>query len=87
MGQKQKIPLTPALCQCNAREHAEHPCGEKERTGIVDEPVPLRQVGVVNPIAERMSNISELDRFPLPAGCTVRGHHEHLFGDMVDTYN
>jgi len=22
-----------------------------------------------------------------PVGCTVRGHSEHLFGDMVDTYN
>ncbi len=22
-----------------------------------------------------------------PWECTVRGHHEHLFGDMVDTYN
>ena len=24
---------------------------------------------------------------PSPCGCTVRGHSEHLFGDMVDTYN
>ncbi len=39
--------------------------GEREQTGIVDEPVLLREVGVVNPIAERMNNISELDRFPL----------------------
>ena len=23
----------------------------------------------------------------LSFGCTVRGHSEHLFGDMVDTYN
>ena len=24
---------------------------------------------------------------PRPSPCTVRGHSEHLFGDMVDTYN
>jgi hypothetical protein len=41
---------------------------DREQSGIVDEPVPLRQVGVVNPIVERMSNISGRERFPLPMG-------------------
>ncbi|WP_205402612.1 hypothetical protein, partial [Serratia fonticola] len=53
--------------------------GEREQSGVVDEPVPLRQVGVVNPIAERMSNISELDRFPLLGErVRVRGHYSAI---------
>ncbi|GJL42795.1 hypothetical protein TUM17577_40040 [Enterobacter asburiae] len=29
----------------------------------------------------------KLPPHPALSPCTVRGHSEHLFGDMVDTYN
>ncbi len=76
MGQKQKMavkaPHPSPLPMQRPRTSWTLVKGEREPSGIVDEPVLLRQVGVVNPIAERMNNISELDRFPL-LGERVRG--------------
>jgi len=46
-----------------------------------------RERGLSGVMPEYSAVLHPVLTLTLSRGCTVRGHREHLFGDMVDTYN